>query len=80
MDFLEWISGAFSDIVDRMLDLLPTSPIVYLQSNATVSLYLGYVNFFVPVYLWISILQSWLIAIAVFYAIRVIFRWLKMAE
>ena len=80
MDFLEWISGVFSNIVDRMLDLLPTSPIVYLQSNATVSLYLGYVNFFVPVYLWISILQSWLIAIAVFYVIRVILRWLKMAE
>lgn len=80
MDFLEWISVKFSAIVDFVLNALPKSPIVYLTSNSTVSLYLSYVNFFIPVYLWISILESWLIAIAVFYVIRVILRWLKMSE
>ena len=80
MDFLEWLSGAFQNIVDAIFNILPTSPIVYLQSDPTISLYLGYVNFFVPIYLWISILEGWLFAIAAFYVVRVIMRWLKMAE
>lgn len=80
MDFLEWLSGVFQNIANNILNILPTSPIVYLASDSTVSKYLGYVNFFIPVYLWISILESWLVAIAIYYAVRVILRWLKMSE
>lgn len=80
MDFLEWLSGVFQTIVNNLYNILPKSPIVYLQSDPTVSTYLGYVNYFIPVYLWISILETWLLAIAVFYLARVIMRWLKMAE
>ena len=80
MDFLQWLSGVFQSIANSILDILPTSPIVYLASDPTVSKYLGYVNFFIPVYLWISILEGWLVAIAIFYAVRVILRWLKVSE
>lgn len=80
MDFLEWLSGVFQNIANNILGILPTSPIVYLSSDPTVSKYLGYVNFFIPVYLWISILESWLVAIAIFYVVRVVLRWLKMSE
>lgn len=80
MDFLEWLSGTFQKIANNILSILPTSPIVYLQSDSTVSLYLGYVNYFIPVYLWISILESWLVAIGIYYVVRVILRWLKMSE
>ena len=80
MDFLEWLSDVFQNIANNILNILPTSPIVYLQSDSTVNKYLGYVNFFIPVYLWISILETWLIAIGIYYVIRVILRWLKMSE
>lgn len=78
MDFLEWISGAFKSILNAVLDMLPTSPFTFLTTDSTVSLYLSYVNWFVPVYLWISILQIWLVAIGIFYAASALMRWLKL--
>lgn len=78
MDFLEWISGAFSAIVNAVFDILPKSPIVYLEKNNTISTYLGYVNYFIPVYLWISVLQAWLTSIGIYYCYKIILKWIKM--
>lgn len=80
MDFLQWISEKFSKIADAIIDALPKSPISYLAENETVSKYLGYVNYFIPVYLWISILEGWLIAVVTYYVFQVILRWIKVIE
>ena len=60
--------------------MLPKSPIVYLQMNDTVKKYIGYVNFFIPVYLWISVLEGWLVAICVYFVVQAILRWVKVIE
>ena len=80
MDFLNWLSDKFSDIYNSMIDLLPKSPIVWLASNSKVQVYLAYVNWFVPIYLWISILETWIVAVAIYYVVQVILRWLKIVE
>lgn len=80
MDLLDWLSDNFSKIIDSIINSLPKSPIVFLSSNASISRILSYVNWFIPVYLWISILESWLVAIATYYIYQVILRWIKAIE
>lgn len=80
MDFLNWLSDSFSTIIDNILNLLPKSPIVFLTSNPTITKYMSYVNWFIPIYLWISILESWLTAVVTYYIVQVILRWAKVVE
>ena len=68
MDFLNWLSGAFQDIANAIFELLPKSPIVYLEANTEIRTVISYINWFVPIYLWISILETWLTCIFVWYA------------
>lgn len=77
MDFLQWISEVFQSIFNALMSVLPKSPIVYLQSDPVVSKYIGYLNYFIPVYLWISVLQSWLLAVGIYYCYKLILRWIK---
>lgn len=80
MDLLNWLSGKFSTILNAIFDILPKSPITFLSSNSSVTYYLSFVNWFVPIYLWMSILEAWLTAIAVYYVYQVILRWIKVIE
>lgn len=80
MDFLNYLIDKFKVIVDSVLNMLPKSPIVYCTKNKTISEYLGYVNYFIPVYLWISILEAWLTAIVIYFVVQVILRWIKVIE
>lgn len=80
MDILEWLSDKFSEIYNSIIDLLPGSPIVYLTSNPTITKYMSFVNWFFPVYLWISMLETWLVAVGIYYAVQVILRWIKVVE
>ncbi|MCM1578135.1 MAG: hypothetical protein NC078_04970 [Ruminococcus sp.] len=80
MDFLEWLTSKFSEVSDAVFEVLPKSPISFLAANKNVTYYLSFVNWFVPVYLWISILEAWLSAIVVYYICQVILRWIKVIE
>ena len=80
MDLLNWITDNFQKIVDGIINALPKSPIVFLSTNPSISKVLSYVNWFIPIYLWISVLETWLIAIATYYIYQVILRWVKAIE
>lgn len=80
MDLLNWITDNFQKIVDCIIKALPKSPIVFLSTNPSISKVLSYVNWFIPIYLWISVLETWLIAIATYYIYQVILRWVKAIE
>lgn len=80
MDLLEWLKDGFQGIVDKIIDVLPTSPIVYLASSPKIKEVMGYVNFFIPIYTMIGLVEAWLIAIVVYYVLVVILRWLKVVE
>ena len=66
------------DFVNGIIDVLPKSPIVYLSANPTVSKYLSYINWFIPIYSIISLLEFWIVAIVSFYAFRFILKWTKI--
>lgn len=80
MDFFNWVSESFSEIGQKIIDFLPTSPIVYLETIPEVKKYLGYINWFIPVYSMISLTEAWLFAIGVYYIVQIALRWIKVVE
>lgn len=80
MDILDKIGGTFSDLWDKLLEVLPKSPITYLEADSKVKTILSYVNYFIPINAMISMLEVWLVAVAAYYAFQLILRWAKMIE
>ena len=80
MDLIEWLTGVFKSIADAIFNVLPKSPIVYLETNSEIRTILSYINWFIPVYLWISILESWLVSILTYYIVQIVLRWIKVIE
>lgn len=80
MDFFDKIGMGISEVFNKLLDVLPKSPIFYLESNPEIRNILSYVNYFIPISTMISIAETWLITIAAYYVYQVILRWIKMVE
>ena len=73
---LEWLQG----IADKVLDVLPDSPFKDIINNSDIQQYLGYINWFVPVGTILKILTAWLVAVAAYYLVSVILRWIKAID
>lgn len=80
MDFFDKIGMGISEVFNKLLDVLPKSPILYLESNPEIRKILSYVNYFIPISTMISIAETWLITIAAYYVYQLILRWIKMIE
>lgn len=80
MEWVDRVKDTFSDLVNTVIDVLPKSPITYLASTPEVEKVMGYVNFFIPIYTMIGILEAWLTAIVIYYVVSVALRWLKVVE
>lgn len=80
MDFFNWLSEKIQDIFQGLIDVLPGSPINWIVSNDSINEYVGYLNWFIPVYTFIGILENWLMAVVVYYVVQVILRWVKAVE
>lgn len=63
-----------------LLSVLPLSPFAPVIDNLEQLPYIGYINYFVPVGTFIKIGETWLAAIALFYAWSVLARWIKLIE
>lgn len=74
--FGTWLSGVFETI----LSVLPDSPFQTLASNSAVGEVLGYVNYFIPINSFVSILELWLTAVAIYYVWQVILRWIRAIQ
>lgn len=80
MDFFNYIVEEFENLGESIVESLPSSPIVWIESNEQIKTYLSYVNWFIPIYQMIPILEAWLICILLYYVVQVILRWLKVVE
>lgn len=66
-----------------ILSLLPDSPFKILDDLAAtgqIAEWLGMVNWFVPVYSFVGILEGWLVCVAVYYVYQIVLRWLNAIE
>lgn len=80
MEFLEKLGETVSGIGNHIINILPKSPITYLESIPEVEKYLGMVNWFIPIYTMIGLTEAWLTAVAIYYVVQAVLRWAKIIE
>lgn len=69
--------------VNAILSLLPDSPFKILDTldpTGQIAEWLGFVNWFVPIYSFVGILEGWLACVALYYVYQIVLRWLNAIE
>lgn len=75
---MEWLSSIWDAFAQALLSVLPTSPFAgYIDAFRDLP-FLGWINWFVPVRAILTVLASWLGAVALFYLYSIAMRWLKI--
>ncbi len=79
---LDTLSNAIFTSVEAVLSLFPDSPFSILQemSSADFAQWLRFLNWFIPVNVFVGILELWLAGIAIYYVLQIVLRWLKAIE
>lgn len=68
-------------LINFIQSFLPQSPFqqfVELAQQSQFGVYLSWVNWFIPVYTFVPILEAWLLCVVLYYAVSVILRWLNV--
>lgn len=80
MDFFNFLGEQFSNLGETIVNSLPGSPIVWLEANSQIHQYLKWVNWFIPIYQMVPVLEIWLVCVGFYYLIQVVLRWAKFIE
>lgn len=72
------INQAFTSIISKLVELLPTSPFADFVDQFAGLPWLGVLNWFFPVRECLIVMAAWLGAITLFYLYSVIMRWVKV--
>ena len=78
-DLLQSVIDGLGDTLGSILDILPDSPFTAID-NSPISEYIGYINWIVPMTEIIAILQVWVVAIATYYLVVIVLRWIKAIQ
>lgn len=73
---LNAIIQAFADVVISLMSLLPASPFTWDWSFLPPGM-AGWINYFIPVPALVSVLMSYVLAVAVWYLVRWILRFVR---
>lgn len=76
LDVFENLKNMLQQALQWVVSLMPDSPFKLLD-NSPVAQYLPYLNWFIPFDFIIATLETWLVAIGVYYAWSVLLRWVK---
>ena len=76
------LSDAVVSFAVSVINLFPASPFGILDSlSGTVAYeWLQFLNWFIPVGTFVSILEAWLSGVAVYYIYQIVLRWIKVIE
>jgi len=79
---MDAIGSWVTEAVQAVLGFLPDSPFAMLQNyqNSEFGEWLGYLNWFIPINTFVSILTTWVTAIAIYYVYQIVLRWIKAIE
>lgn len=79
--FFQKIIDFLGGVLSFVVDILPSSPFIYIDSAPEqITNILQGINYFIPIYNFVSILQAWLIAVAVYYLYSIWARWAKAIQ
>lgn len=78
-----WIIGLLNTLIkglgvilSAITSILPKSPFTYLD-NSPLADYLGTINYFIPLDFMITTGETWLLAVAIYYGVQTVLRWIK---
>jgi len=77
INFCNYLIAGLAFALNVVLSILPSSPFAALN-NTPVQQYLGYVNWFIPIYDIELELGAFCIAVLVYYAYGIVMRWIKV--
>lgn len=77
--FVQALLDAVVVVLNFVAGIFPNSPFTIIEHSGFGDL-LSRINFFVPVYEFISLMEAWLVAVALYYAVSVLARWVKTIE
>lgn len=77
--FVQALLDAIVVVLNFVAGIFPNSPFTIIGHSGFGNL-LSQINFFVPVYEFISLMEAWLVAIALYYAVSTLARWVKTIE
>lgn len=81
VDFLNFLIRGLGVALQALLQYLPDSPFqAIFYSNTYLSNFLGFINYFVPIQVFSTILSTWLGCIAAYYLVVTVLRWVKTIE
>lgn len=75
MELINAVIRALGEVISFFLDLLPDSPFQKLSFN--LGEVMGYVNYFIPVGMFVDVLGLYLAAVIVWYAVRWVLRFVR---
>jgi hypothetical protein len=79
--FFQFIIDSLGSVLSFVVDILPGSPFTYIDSAPEqITNMLEGINYFIPIYNFVSILQAWLVAVAVYYLYSIWARWAKAIQ
>ena len=78
--FFSTIMSGLQAMGVAIIKLLPPSPFLKFMAMMESQEWFKYFNWIVPVGTFVSILESWLVCIAVFYMYQLILRWARMIQ
>jgi len=66
-------------VANVLYSLLPSSPFTIIENTEFSSL-IAKINYFLPIYEFVVIMETWLVAIAIFYLYSLFARWIKAIQ
>lgn len=76
---INFIILAIGTALNALVSIFPLSPFKFVV-DSRFSDFIAQINFFVPIYEFVSILEMWLVAVGIYYVYSVVARWLKAIE
>lgn len=80
---LDSLSSLIVSGLQKILSFFPDSPFSVLHDMGVASKYadlLAMINWFIPIYSFVSIMELWLAGIAIYYVWQIVLRWAKAIE
>ncbi len=77
--FCQMLLDALAFVLQTICKLFPPSPFVIVEHTGFGDL-IAKINYFIPVYEFVSIAEAWLVAVGLYYAVSVVARWLKAID
>lgn len=77
--FLQLLINVLGTVLGAVVGVLPKSPFQFVANSQFGDL-LAKINYFVPIYEFISILELWIVAVAAYYIYSIVARWLKAIQ